>query len=131
MRRRSPLWSRRLQRWSRGWASKEKEVAVSDTNQWLRGIAKTKDIINLCQSKASTSIRAAQSLKTAAESHDIKALREDILNQLLVLLNTAIEENNELRAMEAMTKLGGRPTSGAAAGCRRTDFRYSRRARQA
>jgi hypothetical protein len=96
--------------------TKEKEVAISDINQQLRGVAKTKDIINLCLSEASTLIRAALSLETAAESHDSKARRKDVLNQLLVLLNTAIAENKELRAMEAMTKIGGRPTSGVAAG---------------
>ena len=42
--------------------------------------------------------------QTAAEEHDSKARREDVLNQLLVLLNTAVAENKELRAIDALAK---------------------------
>jgi hypothetical protein len=52
-------------------------------------------------------------LQTSAEDHDAKARREDVLNQLLVLLNTAVAENKEIRAMEALGKVqAGRPASG-------------------
>lgn len=51
--------------------------------------------------------------QVSAEDHDTKARREDVLNQLLVLLNTAVTESKELKALEASSKpQGGRPASG-------------------
>ena len=52
-------------------------------------------------------------LQDTAEDHDTKARREDVLNQLLVLLNTAVTESKELRALEGSSKpQSGRPASG-------------------
>ena len=40
-------------------ATKEREAAISDMNKKLKGVSRTKDIINVCLSEASISIRAA------------------------------------------------------------------------
>ena len=40
-------------------ATKEREVAISDMNKKLKGVSKTKEIINVCLTEASISIRAA------------------------------------------------------------------------
>jgi hypothetical protein len=43
--------------------------------QRLRGIAKTKDIINLCLNEASTSIRAALSLEVSQVLINLKRIK--------------------------------------------------------
>ena len=40
-------------------ATKEREAAISDMNKKLKGVSKTKEIINVCLTEASISIRAA------------------------------------------------------------------------
>ena len=40
-------------------ATKEREAAISDMNNKLKGVSKTKEIINVCLTEASISIRAA------------------------------------------------------------------------
>ena len=44
-------------------ASKEREAAISDMNKKLKGVSRTKEIINVCLSEASVSIRAALALE--------------------------------------------------------------------
>ena len=54
-------------------------------------MSKTKVMINQCLSQASGSIRSALALaEEAPDPADTKARREDVLNQLLVLLNTSV-----------------------------------------
>ena len=66
-------------------------------------------MINTCLSDASDSIRNALALAEQAEAADTKARREDVLNQLLVLLNTSMAEKKltfaeeeEIAAMAAL-----------------------------
>ena len=72
--------------------TKEREASIADINKRLTGMSKTKNMINLCLSEASVSIKAALALADEAEAADAKARREDVLNQLLVLLNTSVAE---------------------------------------
>ena len=58
-------------------------------------MSKTKEMINVCLNEASGSIRAALALAEEAESADTKARREDVLNQLLILLNTSVTEKKQ------------------------------------
>ena len=46
-------------------ASKEREAAISDMNKKLKGVSKTKEIINVCLSEASISIRTALALEVS------------------------------------------------------------------
>ena len=55
-------------------------------------MSKTKSMINTCLGEASGSIRAALALAEEADPADTKTRREDVLNQLLVLLNTSTAE---------------------------------------
>ena len=64
--------------------SKEKEIAITNINTKLNKMARTKQMINSCLNEASGSIRAALALAEDSEEADIKASREDVLNQLLV-----------------------------------------------
>ena len=59
---------------------------------FLIGMSKTKSMINTCLGEASGSIRAALALAEEADPADTKTRREDVLNQLLVLLNTSTAE---------------------------------------
>ena len=70
--------------------TKQREASIADINKKLTGMSKTKTMINQCLSQASGSIRSALALAEEAEPADTKARREDVLNQLLVLLNTSV-----------------------------------------
>ena len=45
--------------------TKEREAAISDMNKKLKGVSKTKEIINVCLSEASISIRTALALEVS------------------------------------------------------------------
>ncbi len=80
--------------------SKERDSEIADFRRRLSGVARTKDAIRSCLSEASGSIRAALSLQQTAifeaETASIfSSQREDVLNQLLTLLNTAMTEKKE------------------------------------
>ena len=73
--------------------TKDREASIANINKKLTGLSKTKDMINLCLNEASGSIRAALALADEdSEPADTKARREDVLNQLLILLNTSVAE---------------------------------------
>lgn len=78
--------------------TKAREASIADINKRLTGLNKTKEMINMCLSEASGSIRAALALAEESEPADTKARREDVLNQLLVLLNTSVTEKKVLLA---------------------------------
>ena len=80
--------------------TKDREASIADINKKLIGLSKTKNMINLCLNEASGSIRAALALAEEAEPADAKARREDVLNQLLVLLNTSVAEKGEILKIE-------------------------------
>lgn len=76
--------------------TKQREASIADINKRLTGLNKTKEMINMCLNEASGSIRAALALAEESEPADTKARREDVLNQLLVLLNTSVAEKKVL-----------------------------------
>lgn len=79
--------------------TKEREVSIANINKKLTGLSKTKEMINMCLNEASGSIRAALALAEEAEAADLsdtKARREDVLNQLLILLNTSVTEKKQV-----------------------------------
>ena len=53
-------------------ASKEREAAISDMNKKLKGVSRTKEIINVCLSEASVSIRAALALEVMQAFFDVR-----------------------------------------------------------
>ena len=78
-------------------SAKEKESTISEFKMRLAGVSKTKDVINECLTEASGSIKAALALQvTSSEPEtDAKASREKVLNQLLLMLNTAVGEKKK------------------------------------
>lgn len=82
--------------------TKEREASIADINKKLRGLSKNKDMINVCLNEASGSIRAALALADEAEECDAKSRREDVLNQLLILLNTSVAEKKSELSREVM-----------------------------
>ena len=92
--------------------TKDREASISNINKKLTGLSKTKEMINQCLNEASGSIRAALALAEDESEADTKARREDVLNQLLVLLNTSVAEKKlEISAgniLESITE----PSSG-------------------
>lgn len=83
--------------------TKEREASIADINKKLTGMSKTKNMINQCLSEASGSIRSALALAEEAEPADTKARREDVLNQLLVLLNTSVAEKVQSILLRLLT----------------------------
>ena len=112
-------------------STKERDSAIKDMKVTLTGVARTRDAVNSALSEASESIRSALMLQVGMlkscwatkqsiplqksvasldeeESADAKTRREDVLNQLMTLLNTAYTASKRTEAEEA-ADVGERP----------------------
>ena len=95
-------------------AAEQTEKAVSETKMSMLEVSEDKSFLDTCLREACESIqRCLALLSDTTEEVEQKARREDVLNQLLVLLNTAInrKEKTSQRAGSARRKVSRRRES--------------------
>ena len=95
-------------------AAEQTEKAVSETKMSMLEVSEDKSFLDTCLREACESIqRCLALLSETTEEVEQKARREDVLNQLLVLLNTAInrKEKTSQRAASARRKVSRRRES--------------------